>query len=307
MSTRHNLSVADQQFIGRAGYANYNQGKPGVELAVLSRFRPTGNRAMVFTAVVPIGAVSATLNGNWAGATGFGTLTFDDGTAVLGYAVNGTTPVLFFNPQPPTYGQNYATYAVNSQKGVNATIANQPPVVSVAAAFAASQSIGAAGLALLNGAAPYVAAGVGVPDVARNVIGAWTTASTVTVTGTDAYGAAQTEAQTGTAFTGKKAFMTITKITSSAAITAATFGFGNVLGLPFRVSSGGFFAPTFDDAADAGTFVKPDLTMPATATTGDVRGTYAPAGTLNGAKYVGALIMPSNPATVIGAFGVTPA
>lgn len=305
--SRNNISVADQVFIGRASYGNYQQGKPGVQIVPLARFRPTGLRAITFTAAPVAGATTATLNGAFGGATALGTITFPDGSQVLGYVQNGQTGVSFYNPQPPFYGQNYAPYAIqNTQTAATATISDQPPVLAVAAAYAASQSIAAAGNALLNGATYVNAAGVAAPDVPRNVVGAWTTSSTVTVTGTDFYGATQTEAQTGTAFTGKKAFATITSITSTAAITAATFGFGSALGLPFRVSSGGFFAPTVNDLADVGTFTPPDLTIPATTATGDVRGTYTTGTALNGAKYVAALLAVTNPATVIGAFGVQP-
>jgi hypothetical protein len=37
-------------------------------------------------------------------------------------------------------------------------------------------------------------------------------------------------------------------------------------------------------AQDAGTFVAADATSPATASTGDVRGTYVPSGSSNGSK-----------------------
>ena len=82
---------------------------------------------------------------------------------------------------------------------VTATISvgGQPPVVGVANSYSVSAAIGAGSRC---GAAATT------PDVARNVVGAWTTSSTVTVVGTDFYGYVQTEAQTGTTFTGKKAF-----------------------------------------------------------------------------------------------------
>jgi hypothetical protein len=122
------------------------------------------------------------------------------------------------------------------------------------------------------------------------------------------YGQAMTESSaSGTSFTGKKAFAIITGITSTASITAFTAGFGNVLGLPFTTQSGDIFATAFNDAADAGTFVQRDYTVPATTSTGDTRGTYTPAGTLNGAKFVSALIKVVDPTAQVGSFGQPPA
>jgi hypothetical protein len=277
---------------------------PGLDL--IYRWRPTqANIALVFTAALAAGATSATLTGNWGGASGLFPVTLSSGQLVNALLANGATTCTFYpNPAPATGGSYGPALAVGAATA-NATVSGAGPLLGVANAYSASASIGAAGSAVLGGA--QTAAGVGIPDLPRNVIGAWTTSSTVTVTGTDYYGLPQTETQTGATFTGKKAFKTVTGITSTAAVTAATFGTGNVLGLPVRVNSGDFFDARFDNAADAGTFVQADITLPATAATGDVRGTYAPAGTLNGAKYLSALLKIYDRFTQVGTLGVTPA
>jgi hypothetical protein len=87
------------------------------------------------------------------------------------------------------------------------------------------------------------------------------------------------------AFTGKKAFKTITSITSSAAITLFTAGWGNVLGLGVYVEGSGAILAEMQDgaAATAGTMVGGVSTV-ASATTGDVRGTYVPNAAPDAAK-----------------------
>ena len=104
------------------------------------------------------------------------------------------------------------------------------PVVGAASAISASQSVAAAASFLLNGTT------AGVLDVPRNVIAAWTTTSILTITGKDAAGNTVVEkSASGASHTGKKAFKSITSITSSASITSATVGTGNVLGMPVVV------------------------------------------------------------------------
>jgi hypothetical protein len=86
---------------------------------------------------------------------------------------------------------------------------------------------------------------------------------------------------------GKKAFKTITDVSSSASITGLTVGTGDVLGLPVFVPGGGHVVAEMEDGANAtaGTVVGGDLTAGgATATTGDVRGTYDPNSAADGGK-----------------------
>lgn len=107
--------------------------------------------------------------------------------------------------------------------------------------IAASQSSSGSGNALaLNGTGAAVSVGTVsgsvILDVARNVTAAWTGTAVATVSGLDYYGAAMHEnSGSGTSFTGKKAFKTVLAITFSAAVTSATAGYGDVLGLPIAV------------------------------------------------------------------------
>jgi hypothetical protein len=145
--------------------------------------------------------------------------------------------------------------------------------------------------------------GVAVPvlplDVPRNITLAAThdtslVAMTVTLSGYDDWGYAMKETlsitATGTSKTaaGKKAFKYLTAIAIASAGNATTntlsVGFGNVFGLPVKLTEKvDLIQHFFGDAADAGTVVAADATTPS-ATTGDVRGTYAPAGTPDGSS-----------------------
>lgn len=152
-----------------------------------------------------------------------------------------------------------------------------------------SQSASGAHTLTLNGA--LVVNGVAVLDVPRNVIADSGGADTavLTITGTDVYGNVMKESITlngATAVPGKKAFKTITSVTSSATISNGAFlGTGDVLGLPCFLPSTGMVLKELQDgaAATAGTLVAGVQTTP-TATTGDVRGTYDPNAACDGSK-----------------------
>lgn len=142
--------------------------------------------------------------------------------------------------------------------------------------------------------------GVATFDVPRNVVGAWTNAATLTVTGTDEYGETIVETSaSGTSMAGKKAFKTVTSVVPSANITGATVGTGDVLGLPFRLAGSGFVVRELEDGAapTAGTAVA-GVTTAATATTGDVRGTYDPNSACNGTKVFELLVASPDPTDV---------
>lgn len=304
--SRQLISRADTVYNGRAVFAAYQGDKPGQEVDLMNRWRPTRNLSTTFTAGIAAGVTTGTLSGSWAGASGLYPITFSDGEVLRGLFLNGNTAVTFYPATPPYTG---GSYGVPTGPNVAVTsaivVAGQPPVVGVANSIALSQGINTGTPGLVNGA--LASAGVATLDVPRNVIAAWTGTAVLTVVGTDYYGQAQTEnSASGTSFAGKKAFKTITSITVGANVTGATVGTGNVLGLPFRITSGGLLAMVFDNAADAGTIVVADNTNPATATTGDVRGTYAPAGTLNGAKFLSGMLKVADNSTQVGAFGVTP-
>ena len=148
------------------------------------------------------------------------------------------------------------------------------------------------------------------------------TSRNLTVSGYDYYGQAMSEViATGTTSSavanvaGKKAFFQITSITISGSLPVAiTVGTTDVLGLPVRVFNVAYVASVKSNntlAQDAGTFVAAD-TATATTTTGDVRGTYAPATASNGlVRTVMGILLPAiavGPnATRVGALGVTQA
>ena len=117
----------------------------------------------------------------------------------------------------------------------------------------------------------------------------------ITFRGFDEYNVAMSESLTlnGTsAVNGKKAFKTVVSYQAAAGAPSNNLSIGTqagVFGLPFFLAGGtsagaGYILKEVQDGtvATAGTFVGGDLTTPATATTGDVRGTWTPNGTPNG-------------------------
>lgn len=145
-----------------------------------------------------------------------------------------------------------------------------------------------------------------------------TTARAFTVSGYDYYGQAMTETITvsvaGTAVTGKKAFFQVSGATIAGSATAVLIGTSDKLGIPVRVFNAGYIVSVKSNdtlAQDAGTFVAAD-TATATATTGDVRGTYTPATASDGiVRTVMTISLPGiavgPTATRVGALGVTQA
>jgi len=76
---------------------------------------------------------------------------------------------------------------------------------------------------------------------------------------------------------GKKAFRTFTGVAGGADVTGLAVGNSKVLGLPvFLTEIGDVLAELEDGAAATAGTVLPGVADAATATTGDIRGTYAP-------------------------------
>ena len=151
------------------------------------------------------------------------------------------------------------------------------PIAAVANNISTTQSIGVAGVATQL---------ITKLDVPRTVQVAFTGTSNVTVAGTDVYGNAMSEVFTVSA-TGKKAFATVTSITSSAAITAFTAGVAGSLGLPVFLPAAGFIVSEIISGAKpatAGTFTAGTIAASVTATGSaiDVRGLYAPNTSITG-------------------------
>jgi hypothetical protein len=115
---------------------------------------------------------------------------------------------------------------------------NLCPDVADADGISVSATVTSPANAVIGGA--LASGGVATFDTPRNVVGAWTNTATVTFTGTDVYGNTITETSaSGTSHVGAKAFKTVTSVDPSATITSATFGSGNVIGLPLFLADAG--------------------------------------------------------------------
>jgi hypothetical protein len=205
------------------------------------------------------------------------------------------------------------------------------PLALNAAAYAASQSPGSAKAVTLSAGtgvtkSTYQGLTIYSADVPRAVTitsGADESANTITIKGFDTYGAAMTQSLAGGAtgtVTTTKAFKSIYSVTSSANFSGTiTVGTADVFGFPVAVVDAGYiihagWAETLAD--NAGTFVAAVATT-ASATTGDVRGTYAQAGAAsNGTRRlvvsialsdlnIGGDTQTTNSQTVVGVLGVT--
>lgn len=210
-------------------------------------------------------------------------------------------------------GRNFANNGTASLPGVYMSPINVYDIVPVALdadGICAQQTLAAAGNALLNGA--LASGGTVTLDVPRNVIvdAAGAATAVLTVTGTDVYGIPMSEAITlngTTAVAGKKAFKTITRIAASAAATDFFVGTGDVFGLPIDANTRNYVLTAWNGAfVTTGTFVAADGTT-ATTTTGDVRGTFAPADAADGTKRLTLWVFVFDDDTQTGLYGVTQA
>lgn len=137
-----------------------------------------------------------------------------------------------------------------------------------------------------------------------------------TISGFDIYGQAMTQTIAGpnnNTVNTTKAFFQVTQIAANGAVgTNTSAGTSDILGIPVIVSDRGYvdrvgWANAL--ANDAGTLTPADATSPATAATGDVRGTYLPSSATNGARrLIIEVLLPSTAvgpkATRLGALGV---
>jgi len=164
---------------------------------------------------------------------------------------------------------------------------------------------------------PEVAAWNPATGVARNVritSAGDDSGATFTVRGYDEYFYPMTETITGAdaaAASGKKAFKYIASITPAGTLAgdAVTVGTGDVYGFPLRVDTWGYVEIYWNNALITSTtgFTAADTTSPATATSGDVRGTYAVQSASDGTKRLQIFITPSvaNVGSATGLTGVT--
>ena len=210
-------------------------------------------------------------------------------------------------------GRNFANNGTASEPGVFMSpmnVYNVVPAALDADGICAQQTLAAAGNALLNGA--LASGGTVTLDVPRNVIvdAAGAATAVLTVTGTDVYGIPMSEAITlngTTAVAGKKAFKTITSVAASAAATDFFVGTGDVFGLPIRANARNYVLTAWGSAfVTTGTFTGADATT-ATTTTGDVRGTFAPADAADASKRLTLWVFVLDDDTQTGLYGVAQA
>jgi hypothetical protein len=186
------------------------------------------------------------------------------------------------------------------------------PLTVAATGICAAQAVAGAGNATINGT--LASGGVATITVPCNLTvvsaSAGDTTQTVTATGTDVYGETMTEtiALNGTTTVqGKKAFATVTQVAVSAATAGnLSVGIGKIIGLPYRADESCVLSARFNNAIDAGTFV-PAVTTAASATTGDIRGTFSVAGTPDATKVLVLSIFITDRSTKTGAYGVAQA
>lgn len=143
------------------------------------------------------------------------------------------------------------------------------------------------------------------------------TGATFTVAGYDLYGYPQTETITGVnngIASGKKAFKYIVSVTPAGTLSGSnvSVGTGDVYGYPMRVLSWEYTDIYWNSALITSStgFTAAVTTSPATATTGDVRGTYATQSASDGTKKLTMFVLPTlanAAAGTVGFFGVTPA
>lgn len=136
--------------------------------------------------------------------------------------------------------------------------------------------------------------------------------ATFTVVGYDLYGYPVTETITGAnagIAAGVKAFKYIASVTPAGTLSGsnASVGTGDVIGLPLRADYFGQVRIVYNDAAiTATTGFTAAVTSTATATTGDVRGTYALQTASNGTRRLHVYVHPSvaNISSSTGLYGV---
>jgi len=250
------------------------------------------------------------------GTGGTGTYTVNQSVTASSTTITGHTNVPLDNPSPMDLGVGPLGRIY---------VWDIVPQAAVTNNIAASQTAAAAGAVTLTAGTSVksvtTAGGATVLqlDCPRAVkVNCSTTARAFTVSGYDYYGQAMSETITvavaGTAVTGKKAFFQITGATIAGSATAVVIGTSDKLGLPVRVFNVSYVASVKSNdtlAQDTGTFVAAD-TATATTTTGDVRGTYAPATASDGiVRTTMGILLPAiavGPnATRVGALGVTQA
>jgi hypothetical protein len=231
------------------------------------------------------------------------------GTAVGGGTSDGPSPMTVgVGPMGRVYVFDVAPLTLQAAGLATA----QNPLSGAAFSLTAGTGVTAS---VVNGQTRYVL------DCARTVTitAAGANTATYTISGYDIYGQAMTETvaapSTSTVSSAKmfKSVVSVTNANATATTNDVTVGYGDVIGLPYRVTTRDYVY--FNYNATVGLLAAitvADTTSPATAATGDVRGKITLASAADGTKRLVAFIalpaLASGPnATRIGAFGVTQA
>jgi hypothetical protein len=253
------------------------------------------------------------ITANGTGSGGTGTYTINQSVTASSTTMTAHGNVPFENPSPMDLGigplgRIYVWDIVPQAAVTNNIAASQTAAGAGAVTLTAGTSVKS-----ITTAANTTVLQLDCPRAVK--VNCSTTARAFTVTGYDYYGQAMSEVITvavaGTAVTGKKAFFQILSASIAGSATAVLIGTSDKLGLPVRVFNVSYVASVKSNdtlAQDAGTFVAAD-TATATTTTGDVRGTYAPATASDGiVRTTMGILLPAiavGPnATRIGALGV---
>jgi len=233
-------------------------------------------------------------------------------TTLAGVAITGTGGQISYTSQTGLVSGQYLTIS-GTLGGTGSITGYSNPTTYILTSVTSTSAT------LITTAGAAVVTTAGTPTGLTYTLGV--APQTATISGYDYYGQAMTQAITtssavSTAVNTTKAFYQITSISIGGATgTALTVGTTDVLGLPVRAIDGAYIVNAgYNNVAgfDAGTWVKADMTNPATSTTGDVRGTYVPSSAPDGTKrLVMAIAIPaigSGPnSTRQGTLGVTQA
>ena len=201
---------------------------------------------------------------------------------------------------------------------VAASTTNIVTAAAIGATLAAVLTAGTGTSFVTNGRGERVLQ-LDVPRAVQVTASANEAARVVTITGYDRYGQKMSQDISGlnvNTVQGTKAFWQILSVTISAtSVGNISVGVNALLGMPVRVTSIVYVIAMRAtgvalNAISAGTVVAADGTSPATATTGDVRGTLQPTGVVPDGvnRFVASILLPAIAAgpnaTRIGAFGV---
>lgn len=258
--------------------------------------------------------------------TGFGTATGGLGTYTVNNSQTAASTTIVggfedFLPDPAQMelgvgplGRIYVWDTVPVTAGTATVCASQTPAAAGALTLITNSTLGNRYVQRADGS---MALQLDVPRVLNITLVAGGTSRVYTVSGWDIYGQPMTENITSVAAStvaGKKAFFQIGSIVGAGggSGTAITVGTTELLGIPVRVTDAGYVIHVGWNGAlaDAGGTVTVADQATATATTGDVRGTYTLPTTSNGqARLVMSIAVPAiacGPnATRLGALGVT--